>query len=224
MVDFNSNEPPIPSIDEADRQLPLPLDASSPAAQPQARLPEPPLQNANQRLRSFLWELLQTVVLVAALYFAIDFVTARIRVESISMLPTLQESDWVMVNRLAYRYGELQRGDVIIFDPPLASTRPYIKRMIGLPGDVVRIVGGEVYVNDTLLQESYISAPPSYNGIWNVPADNVFVLGDNRNASSDSHLWGTVPVKNILGKALFIYWPATHWSKIDHSTAAAAQP
>ncbi len=159
------------------------------------------------------------------LFLAIDTATARIRVQSISMQPTLYEQDFVLVNRLAYRLGEMQRKDVIVFHPPLdAAVEPYIKRIIGLPGDTVRVVGGQVYVNDQLLQESYLKAPPGYNGVWLVPEGSVFVLGDNRNNSSDSRIWGMVPVSNIIGKALVIYWPVNHWKLLDQATAAAAAP
>ena len=77
-------------------------------------------------------------------------------------------------------------------------------------------------INDLPLQESYEAAPPNYNGEWKVPQGRVFVLGDNRNNSSDSHLWGMVPVDNIIGKAVVVYWPFTHWKVLDPATAAAA--
>jgi len=164
-------------------------------------------------------------MLSAILFLGINAVSARIRVESISMQPTLYEQDFVLVNRLAYRLGELHRKDVIVFNPPIdAAEEPYIKRVIGLPGDTIRIAGGQVFVNDQLLQETYLKAPPGYNGVWVVPEDSVFVLGDNRNNSSDSRIWGMVPVSNIIGKALVIYWPVNHWKLLDQATAAAAAP
>ncbi|MFM8320097.1 MAG: signal peptidase I [Chloroflexota bacterium] len=177
------------------------------------------------RLREFLVEVLQTAVLALVLFLAIDFATARIRVQSISMQPTLYEHDFVLVNKLAYRWGDIERTDIIVFNPPIsAAPEPYIKRVIGLPGDVVRIVGGNVYVNDELLHENYLAAEPGYNGIWNVPEGSVFVLGDNRNNSSDSHQWGMVPIENIIGKALVIYWPVDHWDVLHEATATAAAP
>jgi signal peptidase I len=83
----------------------------------------------------------------------------------------------------------------------------YIKRIIGLPGENVRITNGVVFINNVPLVEPYIAAPPDYSGGWTVPAGQLFVLGDNRNNSADSHVWGFLPVKNILGKALVVYWP-----------------
>jgi signal peptidase I len=227
MDDFDPGRPDRQPDEQYDALAsdPQPMDSPSPVAD---LTPETPLEetgvSTGQNVRSFLWELIQTVVLAAALFMIIDFATARIRVQSISMQPTLYERDFVLVNKLAYRYGDLQRGDVVVFDPPQVSTEPYIKRIIGLPGDIIRVVGGEVYVNDVLLKEGYISAPPAYNGVWSVPEDSVFVLGDNRNNSSDSHSWGMLPIKNIIGKALFVYWPTDHWKVLHQDTAAAAAP
>ena len=86
----------------------------------------------------------------------------------------------------------------------------------------MRVTNGMVYINDLPLQEAYEAAPPNYHGEWTVPQGRVFVLGDNRNNSSDSHLWGMVPVDNIIGKAVVVYWPFTHWKMLDPATAAAA--
>lgn len=175
------------------------------------------------QLRRFFVEALQTVLLALIIFMAINYATARILVQSVSMQPTLYERDFVLVNKLAYRFGEPERKDVIVFKPPLSpEEEPYIKRIIGLPGDTVRIANQQVYVNDVLLQETYLAAAPLYNGIWPVPDGMLFVLGDNRNNSSDSHHWGMVPIENIIGKAEFIYWPATHWKVLNPTTAVAA--
>jgi signal peptidase I len=174
-------------------------------------------------LRNLFKEIWQTVLLSLLLFAAINFATVRIRVQSISMQPTLFERDFVLVNKLAYRVGDLDRRDVVVFQPPIdAEKEPYIKRIIGLPGDTVRVMNGVVYINNLPLQEAYEAAPPNYNGEWKVPQGRVFVLGDNRNNSSDSHLWGMVPVDNIIGKAVVVYWPFAHWKVLDPATAAAA--
>jgi signal peptidase I len=187
---------------------------------------EPQSDVSNDRpnpLRNLFKEIWQTVLLSLLIFTAINFATVRIRVQSISMQPTLFERDFVLVNKLAYKLGDLNRRDVVVFQPPIeAEKEPYIKRVIGLPGDTVRVTNGVVYINDLPLQESYEAAPPSYNGEWKVPQGRVFVLGDNRNNSSDSHLWGMVPVDNIIGKAVVVYWPFTHWKVLDPATAAAA--
>jgi len=123
------------------------------------------------------------------------------------MKPTLQEGDLLLVNKLAYKWSEPKHGDVIVFHFQGSKNEDYIKRLIGLPGDEVRVENGIVYVNDHALNEPYIAAKPAYSGTWNVPEGQLFVLGDNRNNSSDSHHWGFVPMEDVVGKALFIYWP-----------------
>jgi signal peptidase I len=186
--------------------------------------PEPvaPKHPAAGLLR-FLLELLETILLAAVLFFGINAATARIRVQSISMQPTLYDEDFVVVNKLAYKLGSPNRGDVVIFMPPLASEKiPYIKRLIGLPGDTIRVSTGSVYVNGTLLEENYVKAPPNYAGNWVVPQGTIFVLGDNRNNSSDSHFWGVVPLQNVIGKAEFVYFPISHWKSLVPSSASAA--
>jgi signal peptidase I len=168
------------------------------------------------KFRSFIIEILQTLILALIFYFIIDSFFPRVRVENISMKPTLEPGELLLVNKLAYRLGEPQTGDVIVFHYPGNPAEDYIKRLIGLPGDEIKIEGGLVYVNGQSLEEPYISAPPSYRGIWEVPADSFFVLGDNRNQSSDSHSWGFVPLENIVGKALIVYWPIDQIKKLTY--------
>ena len=160
-----------------------------------------------RKIGYFFLEIFQTVLLALVLYLLIDSVVARVRVENISMKPTLQPGEFLLVNKLAYRLGDVQHGDIVVFHNPQDVAEDYIKRVIGLPGDLVTIINGNVYVNDQMLSEKYISAPPTYKGEWIVPDDSFFVLGDNRNQSSDSHSWGFVPKKNVVGRALVVYWP-----------------
>ena len=155
----------------------------------------------------FLLETLQTVILAVVLYFIIDSVVARVRVENISMEPTLQPGEFVLVNKIVYRFGEVRHGDIIVFHFPQNPAEDYIKRIIGVPGDKVSIKNQQVFINEQAIEENYTAAPPDYNGEWVVPADDLFVLGDNRNQSSDSHSWGFVPMKLVVGKAEVIYWP-----------------
>lgn len=165
----------------------------------------------------FFLDVLETLLLSAALFLAINALSARVRVDGFSMKPTLQDGEFVLVNRLAYRIGEPQRGDIIVFHFPLdPASQDLIKRVIGLPGDVITTRGGVVFVNGQPLREPYIAAAPLYSGEWTVPPDQLYVLGDNRNDSSDSHSWGMLPVQEIVGKAVFIYWPFPEWKMIDH--------
>ena len=170
----------------------------------------------------FVIDVVETLILSIVLFAAINAVSARIRVDGASMEPTLQSGEFVIVNKLAYLFGEPTTGDVIVFHFPRDPGQEYIKRIIGLPGDRVEIKNGEVYVNDQVLDEDYIAASPVYEDILEVPVDSLFVLGDNRNNSSDSHNWGPVPLDYVIGKATFVYWPPTEWGVLDQPTASAA--
>lgn len=171
--------------------------------QPESLISQTP--NTVSKVGYFLLETFQTILLALVLYLLIDSVVARVRVENISMKPTLQPGEFLLVNKLAYRLGEIQHGDIVVFH--YNAQEDYIKRVIGLPGDLIQVQSGKVFVNGNQLSESYIAAAPNYNGEWQVPKDSLFVLGDNRNQSSDSHSWGFVQTKNIVGRALLIYWP-----------------
>jgi signal peptidase I len=172
----------------------------------------------------FLLDVLETIVLSVLLFLAINTISARIRVDGFSMEPTLRNGEFVIVNKLAYRFGEPIIGDVIVFHYPRDPEQEYIKRVIGLSGDQVRIAAGQVYVNEQPIAEPYIAAPPRYDSQWSVPENSLFVLGDNRNNSSDSHNWGPVPMENVIGKALFVYWPPDEWGLIQHPQGASAAP
>jgi len=176
----------------------------------------------SQSVKQFFVDLLETIILAVVLFFAINAVSARVRVDGFSMVPTLQDGEYVLVNRLAFRNKLPERGDIIVFVSPQVSDLDLIKRVIGLPGDTIRISGGEVQVNGQVLNEPYIAAAPIYNGEWNVPEGNLFVLGDNRNDSSDSHAWGLLPIDNVIGKAILIYWPIPEWNLIQHVETVAA--
>lgn len=171
-----------------------------------------------------LVDLLETVVLAFVLFLIINAVSARVRVDGLSMLPTLENGEFVLVNRLAYRVGEPTRGDIVVFRSTTQLDLDLIKRVIGMPGDQVRVADGQVNVNGVALSEPYINAQPRYSGDWSVPEGYLFVLGDNRNDSSDSHAWGLLPIKNVIGKAMLIYWPPPEWAMIDHVNVAVAAP
>jgi signal peptidase I len=171
-------------------------------------------------LAKLLIETIETILLAVLLFIGINAVSARIRVDGFSMLPTLQSHQYVLVNRLAYRLGSPQTGDVIVFHYPRDPEQEYIKRVIGLPGDRVQIASGEVMVNGMLIDEPYIADAPLYQTEWTVPENSLFVLGDNRNNSSDSHNWGPVPMEYVVGKAVLIYWPLENWGLIAGTETA----
>jgi signal peptidase I len=166
--------------------------------------------------RKLVLEIVETLVLAVVLFFLIDAFLARVRVENVSMEPTLKPGNFLLVNKLAYKWGKMQVGDIIVFHYPPDPGTDYIKRLIGLPGDHIQIQGGIVYVNSHPLTEPYIAEPPEYSYDQIVPEGSVFVLGDNRNDSSDSHSWGFVPIQNIVGKAIAVYWPLDALKTLGH--------
>ena len=175
------------------------------------------------RTKKMLIEAIQTIVLALIFYFAIDTFIGRVQVLNISMLPTLHEGQFLMVDRFAYRKGDFERGDIVIFHNPTNPDEDYTKRLIGIQGDVIDIENGEVRVNGVLLVEPYISGPPQYAGEWIVPEGYLFVLGDNRNSSYDSHSWGYLPQENVIGKAIVIYWPPKEIQIIRSDTFGNAE-
>jgi signal peptidase I len=151
------------------------------------------------------------------------FVAQPVKVEGTSMLPRLHDGERIFVNKLIY-YGlpEIERGDIIVFWFPNDPSKSYIKRVIGLPGETVQMRAGRILINGKELQEPYLETslnvaggdePPTY-----VKPHYYFVMGDNRDNSSDSRSWGLVPEKYIYGKALFRYWPLAQASVIRHET------
>ena len=166
-------------------------------------------------------DIVETLALAALLFVGINAISARVRVDGFSMRPTLEDGEFVLVNRLAYRLGDFERGDIIVFHFPMDPDQELIKRVIGLPGDTIFIQHRNVSVNGQILVEPYIAEAPVYEGNWQVPEDYLFVLGDNRNDSSDSHSWGLLPVDKVVGKAILIYWPPPMWDVIEHTTVAS---
>ena len=165
-------------------------------------------------------EVVITVAIALAVFFALRLTIQSSEVKLSSMEPNFYQGYLVMVSKVAYRSSGPQRGDVIIFNPPVESEIPYIKRVIGLPGDTVEIKDGTVSINGTPVNEPYIlQEPPQNNNDYGPIAlsdDEYFVLGDNRNNSSDSRSWGPIKRNDIIGKTWFIYWPPSKWGVIKH--------
>lgn len=185
-----------------------------------------PEQAQSKRKRSgflrIVVDIFETLVLSVVLFVGVNIISARIRVDGDSMVPTLISGEYVVVNRLSYRLGNPHRGDIIVFHFPRNPAEEYIKRIIGLPGDVIEVMDGSVYINGQPLDERYLDVKVNYTGKWEVPQGQLFVLGDNRNNSSDSHDWGTVPMDYVVGKAVMVYWPPLEWGLIDHVKLANA--
>lgn len=188
-------------------------------------IPDPiAVEESHTGVLRFFIDILETLILSLLLFLAINAVSARIKVDGFSMEPTLQNGEFIIVNKMAYEWGEYTRGDIVVFHFPKNPKQEYIKRVIGLPGDEITIRNGQVTVNGTTLDEEYIMAPPSYAGSWTVPDHSLFVLGDNRNNSSDSHNWGWVDKDLVVGRAVFVYWPPSDWGLIEHPNLAHAAP
>jgi len=191
--------------------------------QPEVQVQVESEQQDPDNWKRFLLDILETVILAVVLYFGINAISARVRVDGLSMNPTLQHGEYVLVSRLAYKTGTPERGDIIVFSYPIDQKQDLIKRVIGLPGETVTIRNSEVLINGEKLQETYIAQPPIYSGEWTVGEGQLFVLGDNRNDSKDSHQWGLLPIENVIGKALLIYWPPPEWNLINHTREVFAQ-
>jgi signal peptidase I len=176
------------------------------------------------RIVKLIREIGETILIAGILFLAVNLVTARIRVEGSSMEPSLHDGEFVVINRLAYRWANPERGEIIVFNFPLDPERRFIKRIIGLPGDTISVHQGTVVVNNIPLEEPYIYAAPQYDGEWIVEDGHYFVLGDNRNNSSDSQNWGSLEAEAIIGKAVVIYWPLSDLGVIPHFDLVSAAP
>jgi signal peptidase I len=169
---------------------------------------------------SLFREVAEVVVLAFILYFGISFAIQAVHVEGLSMFATLDNNDYLIANKLDYRFGNPQRGDIIILRPPTDNSKDFIKRVIAVPGDHLRIVNGTVCINGHVLDEPYLPEAWQTDTTWNGGAERVmasneyFVMGDNRNRSQDSRIFGPITRDRIDGKAWFRIWPLDHFGNI----------
>jgi signal peptidase I len=197
-----------------DNASPDPIQAQSPDPEcPEAS--RAGLWSAVSWFRDLVFSVLIAVVLIVFIY-------QPVKVEGTSMMPTLTDQERIFINKFTYRFGlgSIERGDTVVFWYPQDTSKSYIKRVIGIPGDRVRVEGGQVYVNGSSLPEAYVPAENRDQSSWRegreqtVPEGRYFVLGDHRNQSSDSRMWGYVPRENIYGKAVFVYWPLAKMGRV----------
>ncbi len=174
--------------------------------------PDNQAPHAPSRLAAAFFSIRDVVLAVFIAVIVIIFVYQPVKVEGTSMMPSLVDQERIFVNKFIYRFGlsQIERGDLVVFWYPGDTSKSYIKRVIGVPGDVVEIDDGAVLVNGKRLPESYV--PSEYRDHQSmaptqVAPDYFFVLGDHRSSSSDSRNWGPVQRKFIYGKAVFVYWP-----------------
>ncbi|MCP4414987.1 MAG: signal peptidase I [Chloroflexi bacterium] len=181
---------------------------------------QPPFANDivvenNQPTEFVVREIVETLLLTFFIFWLVNSFIGRYKIDGSSMNPTLQNAQYLLINNFSYYLSEPDHGDIIVFLHPNSDLN-LIKRVVGLPGDHVEIQERTVFVNGVLLNEPYIQANPTYSGDWTVPEGQFFVLGDNRNSSSDSHSWGFLPGENIIGKAMVVYWPIEDWEQVPH--------
>jgi len=161
-------------------------------------------------------ELVETIAFTLLIFLVIRFAAQSFRVDGASMEPGLHTDEYVLVNKVAYLFHEPQRGDVIVFHYPLDTTKDFIKRIIGVPGDTVKTTSDTVSVNGQVLNEPYISTPFNYDSnTWKLGAGEFFVMGDHRDNSLDSRTWGPLNRSYIVGKAVAVYWPISNWEWIN---------
>jgi len=165
--------------------------------------------------RYWLRDLILSILLA---FIVIVFLYQPVQVEGTSMMPRLENHERIFINKFVYRFEPIKRGDIVVFWYPLDPTKSYIKRVIGLPGEWVSIQDGRALVNGEALAEPYLPAyyldHQSYPPV-HVEPDHYYVLGDHRDSSNDSRVWGTVDRKYIYGKAVFIYWPFSEFGPLE---------
>src|ERR1700734_3234324 len=189
--------------------------------------PQEPQNNSTlPRLRHELrsWTRDLAVALGLALVIII-FLYQPVKVEGTSMAPLLSDQERIFINKFVYRFTPIERGDVVVFWYPLDHSKSFIKRVIGLPGETVELRAGNVYVNGRELPDQYV--PSSYLDGSNYPARRIppgeyFVMGDHRDSSNDSRVFGSVPRPYIYGKAVFAYWPVDHFGSLTSSSTVSA--
>lgn len=185
------------------------------------------------KAKSIVREIVETLVLTAIIFVVVNSVTGRFKIYGASMDNTFKNGQYIIVNRLAYQFGEPQRGDVVVFVPPghpestlwerilgIPGETDFIKRVIGAPGDTIIIRNGQIEVNGQILDEPYIKEPmlAHQSGEWKLGPDQYFALGDNRNFSKDSRDASVGPISgdSIVGKVWMVYWPVNAWKMVEH--------
>ncbi len=206
------------------------------AAQPAPQQPAPALKK-KKASKSLLRELLETLVLTLILFSITKFSVQNYEVQGVSMLPTLQDRERILVDKVSYLLQTPPRGDIVVFKFPLDPTRNFIKRVIGEPGDriAIRLVGAtyHVFVNGKMLHEPYINEAPNapYPAScataktcvpFVVPPKSLFVMGDNRTMSYDSRDWGPLPLGDMIGHAVISYWPLSHLALLPNQYSYAS--
>src|SRR3989338_5015262 len=168
------------------------------------------------RLGAFFLDILQVIVFAVAIFLFVYLLLLQPhKIKGSSMYHNFEDVEFLLTDKITYRFNEPKRGDVVVFKSPPDDRDEFIKRIIGLPGDKVLISGGKVYLNEKVLEENYLeetvyTSPGRFlaeNQALEVPTDSYLVLGDNRPYSSDSRAWGFIEKSKITGRAWLVYWP-----------------
>ncbi|HEY3994256.1 MAG TPA: signal peptidase I [Ktedonobacteraceae bacterium] len=169
-------------------------------------------------------EIVEIIALTLLIFLAIHFTIQNYQIDGPSMQNTLHTGQYVLVNKVAYLFHAPERGDIIILQEPDQPGRDLIKRVIGLPGDTIKLDGTNVWVNGTELNEPYITqkSNPGANTLT-VPANEYFVMGDNRPVSEDSRYFGFVPKDYVVGKAILVDWPLKQWQMLNTYSSVYSQ-
>jgi signal peptidase I len=192
-------------------------------------VPTPPAEapaTAGLQHPNMLRDLIETMVLVAIAFLVVNALIGRFRIEQVSMQPNLHEGEYVIVDKVSYAFRQPERGEIVVLQNPNPGQPDLIKRIIGLPGETIAASGGRVSVNGQPLIEPYIKQPMASDfPAEQLQAGQYFVMGDNRNNSEDSRVFGARPVNDIVGRALIIYWPPADWQILSRpSYSASAAP
>ena len=192
-------------------------------------VPTPPAEApaaAGLQHPNMLRDLIETMVLVTIAFLVVNALIGRFRIEQVSMQPNLHEGEYVIVDKVSYAFRQPERGEIVVLKNPNPGQPDLIKRVIGLPGETIGVRGGQAYVNGQPLTEPYIRQPmASDSPATQLQAGQYFVMGDNRNNSEDSRIFGARPAGDIVGRAWIIYWPPSDWQILSRpSYAASATP
>jgi signal peptidase I len=175
-------------------------------------------------LRAILREVIETAFMTLVIFLLVRMACQNFRIEGHSMEANLHDGQFLIVNKLVYYIHSPERGDVIVFHSPASPNKDFIKRVIGLPGEEVEMVDGVVYIDGLRLEETYLSNQGHRSwGPQVVGEFEYFVMGDNRNHSSDSRSWGMLDGNAIIGKAWVSYWPLQYLGPVPHYTYAAVE-
>jgi signal peptidase I len=185
-----------------------------------AEMAEHPSETPKQKRSSVTGTIVEIVVIIAAAFVIALLVQAFLMkpftIHQVSMRPTLEEGDRILLNRLSYRFRAEARGDIVVFHSPINIDEDLVKRIVAVENDVVAVSGGKLYVNGVAQDEPYL-LEQDFSGEMpetRVPAGHVFVMGDNRNNSGDSRLFGPISTESIIGSAFLVYWPIRHWKTL----------